>query len=167
MIPKQDIDLLEGILAHTDLAKKEQMMSLEKLAPGLVGYSKYTGKENPVHINFYSRYNKKLNTELSRILNIDNDSPLTIHTVNYEIGGEVLEHIDANSFNTFVLMLDDNYEGGDFYVEDELVEFNTRGQVAHYVGWEKRHKVTPVTKGTRKVLVVWYGSNEKKETPIL
>jgi len=157
MISEKDIDLLEEILVHTDLAKEEQMISLEKLAPGLVGYSKYTGKQNPVHIDFYSRYNKKLNTELSRILNIDNDTPLTIHIINYEIGGEVLEHIDANSENTFVLMLDDNYEGGDFYVEDKLVDFNTRGQLAHYVGWKKRHKITPVTKGTRKVLVVWYG----------
>ena len=167
MIPKEDVDLLEKILTHTDLADNEQLLSLEKLAPGLIGYSKFTGKENPVHIDFYSRYDTKLNKELSRVLNIDNDTPLTIHTVNYEIGAQALEHRDENSFNTFVLMLDDNYEGGNFYVEDKIIEFNTRGDVVHYIGWKTRHRVVPVTKGTRKVLVVWYGSDEKHKTPII
>ena len=122
-IQEKDISLLEKLLESTELAKDAQMESLQKLAPGLVGYSKYTGDKKPVHVDFYSRYNKELNKELSRVLGIDDLNPLTVHTVNYEVGGEVLEHIDANSFNTFVIMLDDNYEGGDFYIEDELIEF--------------------------------------------
>lgn len=161
-INEKDIQLLEKLLENTELAKEPQMESLQKLAPGLVGYSKYTGDIKPVHVDFYSRYNKELNKELSRVLDIDDLNPLTVHTVNYEVGGEVLEHIDANSFNTFVIMLDDNYEGGDFYIEDELIEFHKRGEVAQYVGWQKRHRVSPVTKGTRKVLVMWYGANHTK-----
>ena len=156
-ISKEDVGLLEGMLVHTEFAKEEQIQKMNKLAPGLVNYQKHTGTEFPVHIDFYSRYNTKLNIELSRILKIDNSTPLTIHTVNYDVGGEAFEHIDGNSFNTFVIMLDDNYEGGHFYVEGNRVAFDKRGDVAHYVGCKQKHKVTPVTKGTRKVLVVWYG----------
>jgi len=53
-------------------------------------------------------------------------------------------------------MLEDNFEGGDFYLRGELTEFRERGQVAYYMGMDAPHSVSEITKGSRKVLVVWY-----------
>ncbi len=159
-ITENDVKVLEELLQTIGLAEKEQMQKIKKLAPGLVSYGEYTGKLKPVHIDFYSRYNHKLNKQLSNIFNIGNTNPLTIHTVNYEVGGEVLEHIDANSMNTFVIMLDDNFKGGDFYLNNKLVDFKKRGDIINYIGNISPHRVEKVTDGTRKVLVVWYPSEK-------
>ena len=53
-------------------------------------------------------------------------------------------------------MLEDDFEGGDFYLRGELTNFKKRGQVAYYMGMDAPHRVTKILKGSRKVLVVWY-----------
>lgn len=64
---------------------------------------------------------------------------------------------------TFVMQLSnsDEYEGGDLLLEDDFFEnkpdrdeFRRKGAVFIFPSFIK-HKVTPVTKGTRKTLVAW------------
>lgn len=154
---EQDIvTLLEEFLDIVPKAEQKQMESLEKLAPGLVHFNRFTEASNETNIDFYSVNNESLNTALAAALEIDRYDPITIHRVNYNIGGQALEHKDENSLHTYVIMLEDDFEGGDFYLRGELTNFKKRGQVAYYMGMDAPHRVTEILKGSRKVLVVWY-----------
>jgi|TARA_S200002703_G_scaffold159054_1_gene171288 hypothetical protein len=157
-LQENQIDKLEKFLQKASLADKEQLEYLNELAPGLVHYGEVSTE---VGVDFYNTNNKTLTDYLSEILDIQNVKPLTIHTVNYSINGEVLEHIDANSFHTYVIMLEDNFEGGDFYLNKELIDFKKRGDVAYYEGWSSPHSISKITKGNRKVLVLWYSEFPK------
>jgi len=154
---EQDIvTLLEEFLDIVPKAGEKQMDRLEKIAPGLVHFNRFTEDSNETDIDFYSVDNENFNTALAAALKIDLYNPITIHRVNYNVGGKALEHKDENSLHTYVIMLDDNFEGGDFYLRGELTDFKRRGQVAYYMGMDAAHSVSEVTKGSRKVLVVWY-----------
>lgn len=154
---EQDIvTTLEEFLDKVPKAGKDQMDRLEKLAPGLVHFNRFTEDSNETDIDFYSVEHNDFNSALAIALGIKLFDPITIHRVNYNVGGKALEHKDENSLHTYVIMLDDNFEGGDFYLRGELTDFRRRGQVAYYMGMDAAHSVSEVTKGSRKVLVVWY-----------
>ena len=70
------------------------------------------------------------------------------------------EQIKVN-FETFNEVLEDNFEGGDFYLNKELIDFKKRGDVAYYEGWSSHHSISKITKGNRKVLVLWYSEFPK------
>jgi len=155
-IEEDEVVLLEKFLEDSKPASEKQMNRLEKMAPGLVHFNKFTEDSNETNIDFYSTEDKDFNAALAIALNIERFDPITIHRVNYNVGGQALEHKDENSLHTFVIMLEDNFEGGDFYLRGELTEFRERGQVAYYMGMDAPHSVSEITKGSRKVLVVWY-----------
>jgi hypothetical protein len=158
---EQDIvTLLEEFLDIVPKAEQKQMERLERLAPGLVHFDRFTEASNETNIDFYSVENESLNVALSAALGIDRHDPITIHRVNYNIGGQALEHKDENSLHTYVIMLEDDFEGGDFYLRGELTNFKKRGQVAYYMGMDAPHRVTKILKGSRKVLVVWYADKK-------
>ena len=50
-------------------------------------------------------------------------------------------------------MLSDNFEGGQFYIEDDEIPFNM-GEMIEFDA-NKMHGVKEVTKGNREVLVIW------------
>jgi hypothetical protein len=158
---EQDIvTLLEEFLDIVPKAEPKQMERLERLAPGLVHFDRFTEASNETNIDFYSVENESLNVALSAALQINRHDPITIHRVNYNIGGQALEHKDENSLHTYVIMLEDDFEGGDFYLRGELTNFKKRGQVAYYMGMDAPHRVTKILKGSRKVLVVWYADKK-------
>lgn len=160
---EQDIvTLLEEFLEIVPKANQQHMDKLEKLAPGLVNFNRFTEDTNETNIDFYSVDNESLNTALAAALSINIYDPITIHKVNYNVGGQALEHKDENSLHTYVIMLEDDFEGGDFYLRGELTNFKKRGQVAYYMGMDAPHRVSKVLKGSRKVLVVWYRGSKPK-----
>ena len=75
---EQDIvTLLEEFLDIVPKAEQKQMESLEKLAPGLVHFDRFTEASNETDIDFYSVNNESLNTALAAALEIDRYDPIT------------------------------------------------------------------------------------------
>lgn len=80
----------------------------------------------------------------------------------YDFHIDTLEHCDDMRKVSVVIQLsdDEDYEGGDFEFQhpDGTVELfpalRQRGTVLAFPSWY-RHRVTPVTKGTRYTLVTW------------
>lgn len=158
-IEQQAVDILEEFLTTVPKASQTQMERLERQTPGLVHFNKFTEDSNETNIDFYTVENADFNKAIAKALGIELQNPITIHRVNYNVGGKALEHRDEKSLHTYVIMLDDNFEGGDFYLRGELTNFRKRGQVAYYMGMDAPHSVSEVTKGSRKVLVVWYSQD--------
>ena len=159
-ISEEEVSTLENLISTTSKSKDNQEEQLTE-TQDYINNRRYVLPD--IDIEYYSTDNKELNKKLSEILKVDDVVPITIHKFKYENGAHSKRHKDLNSNQTFVIILEDDYEGGDFYLNDELTDFRNRGDVATYVGNESHHYVTPITKGTRTVLVVWY---PKKDTLI-
>ena len=154
-IPEHSVVLLEELIVNL---KK----NLEDLPPSqdLISRKQDTVSPNTEH-EYYDITNEDTNKKLASILGIENTPPITIHIFTCHEGAEMVKHYDTNSYDTFVIILEDKFEGGVFYLDGNRTEFKKRGDVARYNGSTTPHKVTPITKGTRKVLVVWYPKKEK------
>jgi len=155
-IDKKIFEKLLLELEKTPLADIDQFINLCNTCPGLVNYNFFTDCTNYSDVTFYSVLNSKLNKILKSIFKTDFDSPLSIHNINYYPEGAVSEHVDQNSDETYVILLDDNYEGAQLYLDSKPVEFNKKMQYVYYKGKSTPHSTSKVTSGVRKVLAVFY-----------
>jgi len=89
-----------------------------------------------------------------------------IHYINYGIGHKAKKHDDLSSaVRTYIILLSDNFKGGEFRIEDEFVEFKL-GNILEFDSVLK-HEVSLITEGNREVLVIWMSWNKKKEKSLL
>jgi len=79
-----------------------------------------------------------------------------IHVMKYETGDSFPRHKDRDGKTEFNMdflyninvVLNDEFQGGEFYIEDELVTYNKPGMVYHYKS-DVYHEVKQVTSGNR------------------
>ena len=77
-----------------------------------------------------------------------------IHYINYKVGDECKAHVDEwASVRTFIILLNDTFEGGEFFVNGATVPFRV-GDVLEF-DFRAIHGVNRVTRGNREVLVIW------------
>lgn len=153
-ISENDVVTLEKLISKTKKFPNKRSIELTDSQEHIYEHRDTTLPN--IEIEYYSTKNEVLNQAFSEILGVKNETPLTIHTFKYHVGAYSKKHRDTNSYNTFVIILEDDFKGGDFYLNDKLTKFGKRGDVANYIGHEERHSVTPITEGIRTVLVVWY-----------
>lgn len=102
----------------------------------------YCDKNNPYILN-----------SISSVLE-PNEIVYSIHYINYLVGNSCDKHTDRASLNTYIFMLNDDFEGGKLLIDD--IDTNLlKGDVVCFNGSIESHEVTEVTKGNREVLVVW------------
>ena len=63
---------------------------------------------------------------------------------------------------TISLILSDEFEGGDMYINDIKVNLNKNGEFVMFHGGNDFHEVREVTKGKRDVLIVWFSKKQSK-----
>ena len=67
-------------------------------------------------------------------------------------------HTDKYSEITLNILLEDDCEGGYLYIEGKKIEeYEKKGDYVIYEGRKQKHSVTPIIKGKRKALIVWFG----------
>jgi len=109
----------------------------------------------------YSFRNNNLNKILTEISKRDIKDALTLHTVEAYPPQSTIEHIDKASQLTLNILLEDNFEGGYIYINGEKINgLRERGDYLMYNGSKEPHSVTPVIRGKRKSLIVWYGKQK-------
>lgn len=94
----------------------------------------------------------------------------SMHFIRYGVGQSLTRHKDETMLDiknpdkslSIVFMLNTPTRGGEFYLDDKLVEFNKVGQYVEFYGKEQYHEVKEVTEGVREVLVMWYRPKIKK-----
>ena len=89
-----------------------------------------------------------------------------IHYIKYLTGEEAKPHADKDSADrTFIMLLNDNFEGGDFYLENEKTEFK-KGDLLEFDS-SKIHSVKKIEKGEREVLVIWVKKISKDKKSLI
>lgn len=116
---------------------------------------------------FCDLYNTELVDIVKKYITIRPDEYITnIHYIKYGVGDEAKQHVDTGaSVRTYIIMLNDNFEGGEFYLEDELIPINL-GEMIEFDA-NRLHGVKKVTKGNREVLVMWMKWNKKNKKSLL
>ena len=105
----------------------------------------------------YSFRNPNLNKILEEISGRDIRDCLTLHTVEAIPPQATVSHKDKNSELTLNILLEDDYEGGCLYLENDKVEgYIKKGDYLFYEGRKIFHSCTALTRGKRKALIVWF-----------
>ena len=132
-------------------------------------YSTYIGEkgddvalitENSI---IYSLKNKNLNNFLCEKLEEPIEYLYMIHKHIYGVGDFAKKHKDRYATHkTVSIILSDEFEGGDMYVNDKKIQLNTNGEYVSFFGGNDFHEVKPITKGNREVLIVWFSKKQSK-----
>ena len=116
---------------------------------------------------FCDLYNDELVNVVKKYIKINPDEYIAnVHYINYGVGDEAKTHVDKiASIRTYIIMLNDNFEGGEFYLENKLIPFKLGDMIEFDAN--KPHRVTPIKSGNREVLVVWMKWNKKDKKSLL
>lgn len=115
---------------------------------------------------WYSRTNRNLKFESEVELLLKDISPFStfhiswINLTEYENNRSLDFHIDERSNFTATIPLTDDYEGGDFLIEDSTYKLK-KGDCISFNGNQLKHGVSNVTSGYRAALNVWIKSGIK------
>ena len=167
---------LKELLSSAKESTAEEYEELNRATYGV--YSKYfkknmehdSSKGNPnKHISSskmtsYSLKNTELKNFISEIVGQDPETVNTIHTVDYFAGDSVGPHCDVSTF-TVVIITEDNFEGGEFYLRGKhQPQFISNGDYLTYNGKISLHEVREVTKGYRQTLTLFYDAKPTNQT---
>jgi predicted 2-oxoglutarate/Fe(II)-dependent dioxygenase YbiX len=109
---------------------------------------------NPTIFQVYNTENKTLNNWLSNKFS-KNNIVETLYTMEYRDGDFSSKHKDFLR-NVAIILLTDDFVGGNFLIEDVDVELNNLGECVILDGHKHIHEVTEITRGIRKVLVIFF-----------
>lgn len=163
---------LKELLSTAKQSTAEEFEELNRATDGV--YGKYFNQDmehdnseggadkhvTSTKITSYSLKNTELKNFVSEIFEKDPNSVNTIHTSDYGTGDSVAPHYDVSTF-TVVIITEDGFEGGEFYLKGEYQpQFKSNGDYITYHGKTSLHEVKEVTQGMRQTLTFWF--NEKK-----
>lgn len=166
---------LRHLLAKAKLATKEEFETNDTHADGI--YRKYFDsdleynhsgykEDKKLHINssamtLYSLTNTELKEFVSNIIGQDSNKVSAIHTLTYYEGDFAANHTDPSDY-TFTVILEDNFDGGEYYFKGKEHPMKRNGDYVTHRGKVDFHEVKKVTRGTRKCLVVWWKGVDSK-----
>lgn len=101
--------------------------------------------------------NKELVRWVTNFTGIEKKFIHSFHTVEYKEGSYLDGHFDYKVNKTFVFLLKEAEQGGDFINGNNILKID-KGEVLDYDGSKICHGVTKIIKGSRKVFVAWYSN---------
>lgn len=104
----------------------------------------------------YDISNVKLIEMLNELCGGKTENVTSLHVVEYFEGNYLRAHVDTSSRLTLNLLIESDCAGGDLIIEGKTAELNKPGDYVIYDGGTQKHEVTPITRGYRKTLIIWY-----------
>lgn len=114
---------------------------------------------------FRPKYNKELVEFVNSITGFKTPNINSFFHVSYDVGDKLPRHRDRSNHDiienpehstSFSFLLSMCEEGGEFLLDDEILDFSTPGQYVWFDGQDTFHEVKEVKKGKREVLIIWY-----------
>ena len=157
VLSKELLTELKNELKNTSLANGDEIDVRQNKVPGLgrINNERYKISYNIV-MDHYSLANDKLNDILYKISGRDPELLISIHTIESITGSEAYPHFDTNSGLSLSILLEDGFEGADLFVGGKNANLVNEGDYVSFKGYNTKHYVTPVTSGSRKVLILFY-----------
>lgn len=116
------------------------------------------GGLNPSIFQVYNTKNETLNNWLSDKFS-KNNIVESLYTMEYREGDFSLKHKDFLR-KVCIILLNDDFDGGRFLIEDNDINLNNLGGYVILDGSRYEHEVTKITRGLRKVLVIFFKLKE-------
>ena len=168
-LSKDEFDFLKSEVDKTGVLEGDDLKYTKLAHPGL--YLTIAGDNGGV---FYteksfvlSLENESLNKFICNKFDEKYENLYMIHRLIYGVGGYAKRHKDRfTTHKTISLILSDEFDGGDMYVNDKKVELNKKGDYVCFNGGNDWHSVEKVTKGFRDVLIIWFSKKQSKFTLI-
>ena len=98
-------------------------------------------------------YNMVTN-ELSKC-NFPENKIMWLQMTEYKNGRWLRRHVDGAGNKTSIILLSNNFIGGDTYINDRIVSLE-KGNGVVFNGGHQYHEIKPVTEGTRYALNFWF-----------
>jgi len=92
--------------------------------------------------------------ELNRC-NFPKHKTMWLQMTEYKDGRWLRRHVDGAGNKTTIILLSNEFVGGDTYINDSVVNLK-KGDGVVFDGGHQYHEVTPVTEGTRYALNFWF-----------
>ena len=146
----EQLKILLDLISKASFAENSEFAKVLSTTDGV--YEGYIGKQiKPLSLD---------NTELVEVLcNLVDEKPKnmsTLHLVDYYKGYSVVPHKDASTL-TLVIITEDNFEGGEFYLNNKIVsQFRKKGQYLTYNGESTLHEIKEITEGHRQTIACWF-----------
>jgi hypothetical protein len=98
---------------------------------------------------------KEIFDKLRPNFNIDDYKLIWLQMTEYSEGTQGLgDHLDSKNNKTFIILLTNNFIGGDTYIDNEKMDFN-KGDGIFFDGYNTYHGVREVKTGVRNALNIW------------
>jgi hypothetical protein len=157
-------------ISFDDLKKIKEVYNIGEEGVGDDIDNQYNKRVKKEHYNtkiieaktfFCDLYNKELVEIIKKYIELNKNEYISnIHYINYEVGEGAKEHDDtAGSDKTYIIMLNNDYKGGDFYLEGINIKLDI-GDIIEFPA-KSLHKVDNVISGNREVLVIWVKNSKK------
>lgn len=79
----------------------------------------------------------------------------------YDVGDYTNPHYDKQlSVQTTLILLSDEFIGGELLIDDNDVQFNKKGMYVSFNGFECKHSVNKVISGQRRVLAIMFNKKQ-------
>jgi len=118
---------------------------------------------------FCDQNNIELNKIISKYIKIENNEFIhSMHHNKYKPGNFIKKHTDGTGigqYRTFTILLNEEFEGGDFYIDDVKIPINY-GEMIEFDG-RNLHHTTPIISGEREVFVIILHPLKKEAKTIL
>jgi len=113
-------------------------------------------------ITSYPLDRKKWNEEIYNMVmdelsksNFPKHKVMWLQMTEYKDGRWLRRHVDGAVNKTSIILLSNNFVGGDTYINDKVVNLE-KGDCVLFNGGREYHEIKPVTEGTRYALNFWF-----------
>jgi predicted 2-oxoglutarate/Fe(II)-dependent dioxygenase YbiX len=103
-------------------------------------------------------WNEEIYTMVSNELSKSNypkHKIMWLQMTEYENGRWLRRHVDGAKNKTSIILLSNEFVGGDTYINDKVVNLE-KGDGVVFNGGNQFHEIKPVTEGTRYALNFWF-----------
>ena len=84
----------------------------------------------------------------------------SFYKLTYDVGECSVPHLDFANKQTTIILLSDNFTGGESIIDNVDIKMNKTGTFVRFLGSKLKHGVNPIISGKREVLVVWFNSKK-------
>ena len=153
-LSEKELNIILEQLDTTKLLTGEELNPFKKAHPYILN----GGDLKPNTFTIYNTKNKSLNNWLINKFS-KNELVESIYTMKYGINSYSGKHRDYLR-KVCIILINDDFDGGRFLIEDIDINLSNLGDYVILDGQKYEHEVTKITRGLRKVLVIFFKPKE-------
>lgn len=167
ILSNNEYNFLKTELDNTPIMSDNELKYVKLAHPQLYYTTKNIKNESVALYTEKSYVYHLTNEKLNKFICDKFDEPIKnlymMHRLFYGKGGFAKKHRDRfTTHKTISIIMNDEFTGGDMYINNKLVNMNKQGEYVSFNGSTDEHEITEITNGVRDVLIVWFSKKQSK-----